>query len=119
MQRVEIPMKLPSLNEYVNACRRNKYAGAKMKADIENEMHWYLHNLPTFVGPVFIHFHWVEANKKRDLDNVCFAKKFILDTMVKVGILKDDNRNCVTGFTDTFEYAKEAKVILEISEVEG
>ena len=37
--------------------------------------------------------------------------------MVKAGKLKDDNRNCGTGFTDTFEYAKESKVVLEIKEV--
>jgi hypothetical protein len=37
--------------------------------------------------------------------------------MVKHGKLADDNRKCVTAFTDTFEYDKEAKVILEIKEV--
>jgi hypothetical protein len=37
--------------------------------------------------------------------------------MVKLGKLKDDNRNYVTGFTDTFEYGDETKVILEITEV--
>jgi hypothetical protein len=37
--------------------------------------------------------------------------------MVKCEKLKDDNRNCVTGFTDTFEYGSETKVILDIEEV--
>ena len=37
--------------------------------------------------------------------------------MVKAGKLQNDNRNCVTGFIDTFEYGKESKVILEIKEV--
>lgn len=27
----EIPLKLPSLNEYIRECRRNKFAGASMK----------------------------------------------------------------------------------------
>ena len=117
MIELEIPIKLPSLNQYINECRKNKYAGAKMKADVERDIGWYINTLPTYQKPLKIHFHWIEGNKKRDLDNVCFAKKFILDAMVKCGKLKDDNRNCVTGFTDTFEYAKETKVILEIEEV--
>jgi len=54
---------------------------------------------------------------KEEIDNVCFAKKFILDAMVKCNKLKDDNRKCVTAFTDSFEYGSEAKVILEIEEL--
>lgn len=72
--------------------------------------------LPVFTHPVQIHFHWVESNKRRDLDNICFAKKFILDALVKSGKLKDDNRKFVTAFRDTFEYGKESKVVLYISE---
>lgn len=115
--RVEIPLKLPSCNEYINACRYNKYAGAKMKREVEDAICLYINKLPKFKNPINIQFTWIEKNKKRDLDNVCFAKKFILDCMVKCGKLKDDNRNCVTGFTDTFEYAKETKVVLEITEI--
>ncbi len=115
--KLEIPYKLPSLNQYVNECRKNRYAGASMKAQIEKDLAWYINTLPTYKKAVKIHFHWIEGNKRRDLDNVCFAKKFILDCMVKCGKLKDDNRNCVTGFIDTFEYGKETKVILDIEEV--
>ena len=112
-----IPYKLPSLNQYINECRRNRYAGANMKAKVEKDLAIYINTLPKYQKPVKIHFHWVEGNKKRDLDNVCFAKKFILDCMVKCGKLKNDNRNCVTGFVDTFSYGDETKVILEITEI--
>ena len=115
--KIEIPMRLPSLNQYIFECRKNKYAGANMKKQIEKDLAWYINKLPRYDKPIQIHFHWIEENKRRDLDNVCFSKKFILDSMVKAGKLKDDNRNCVTGFTDTFEYGKESKVILEIKEV--
>ena len=117
MNRLEIPLKLPSLNQYINECRKNRYAGANMKRNIEQDIGFYINTLPKYQKPIKIHFHWIEGNKKRDLDNVCFAKKFILDSMVKAGKLKDDNRNYVTGFTDTFEYGNETKVILEITEV--
>lgn len=115
--KIEIPMRLPSLNEYINECRKNKFAGAKMKKQVEKDIGWFINKIPQYKRPIFIHFHWVEENKRRDLDNVCFAKKFILDSMVKAGKLADDNRNFVSGFTDTFEYAKESKVILEIKEI--
>lgn len=48
-----------------------------------------------------------------------FGKKFILDTMVKCGKLKNDNRKNVYAFTDEFEYGKENKVILTIEEQEN
>lgn len=115
---IEIPMKLPSLNDYIRVSRGNKYASAKMKSDIEEQIGFYIKDMPRFKEPIFVHFHWVEANKRRDLDNVAFAKKFILDAMVKFGKLADDNRKCVTGFTDTFEYGAEYKVIISIKEGE-
>lgn len=117
MNELEIPMKFPSLNQYINECRKNKFAGNKMKQEIENDIMYFINRLPQFKKPIQIHFHWIEGNKKRDLDNICFAKKFILDAMVKAGKLKDDNRKCVSGFIDTFEYGKETKVILKIKEV--
>ena len=112
-----IDMKLPSLNEYINLCRTNKYKAAKFKENIEADIALFLMRMPKYTTPVKIHFHWIEGNKRRDLDNICFAKKFILDAMVKAGKLKDDNRKCVTAFTDNFYYGYETKVILEIEEV--
>lgn len=116
MIRVEINMKLPSLNEYVNVCRTNKFKASKFKKNLEDDIMMFTNRLPRFENPVKIHFHWIEGNKRRDLDNICFAKKFILDALVKSGKLQDDNRKCVTAFTDTFEYGGETKVILEIEE---
>lgn len=113
----EIPMKLPSLNEYINECRRNRFAGATMKRKIETKISEYISELPTYDKPITITFTWIEENRRRDLDNVCFAKKFVLDAMVKSGKLHNDNRKYVTGFTDKFETGEKAKVILEIEEV--
>lgn len=113
---IEIPIKLPSCNEYINECRKNRYAGAEMKRSIENDICIFINKLPEFQNPVRINFTWIEANKKRDLDGICFGKKFILDALVKAGKLKNDNRKNVVGFTDSFEYAKENKIILEIEE---
>ena len=117
MKRVEIPLKLPSLNDYTKMCRADGRYANKVKQNLEQQIGFFLIQLPRFERPVKIRFTWVESNKRRDLDNICFAKKFILDAMVKYGKLKDDNRKCVTGFTDEFDYGDKNKVILEIEEL--
>lgn len=113
----EINMKLPSLNEYVNVCRTNKFEASSYKQRLETAIGLFIWDLPKFEKPVTIRFRWIEGNKRRDYDNVAFAKKFILDALVKAGKLKDDNRKCVRGFADTFEYGPETKVIIYITEV--
>ena len=112
----EIPIKFLSFNGYVDLCRKNRYQSAKYKRSIEDEIGWYIKRLPKF-NKVQIHFHWVEENKRRDLDNVCYAKKFILDALVKFGKLKDDSPKYVRAFRDTFGYSNKTKVIIEIEEV--
>lgn len=107
------------LNEYTKFNRTNKYAGAGAKKKEQQYIIWcikeQLGNLK-IDKPVEGKFIWIEENKRRDLDNVCFAKKFILDALVESGVLKDDNRKIVTNFRDYFEYAKKSKVIVELEE---
>ena len=88
------------LNEYTKYNRTNKYAGAEAK---KKEQQYII--------------TWIEENKRRDLDNICFAKKFILDALVEAGVLQDDNRKIVTNFTDSFEYSNSSKVIVELEEL--
>lgn len=63
----EINKRLPSYNEYSNANRKNRYAGAKMKKEIEIEIWAYiLEQLKQIKisNPIFITFTWIEENKK-------------------------------------------------------
>lgn len=112
-----IDVKLPSLNEYITECRRNRYAGNTMKREIQNILAVYLMDLPEFEKPVMIHFHWIENNRRRDLDNIAFGKKFILDALVECGKLKGDSQKYVVGFTDTFEIQDWPKIEIDIEEV--
>ena len=111
-----IPLKLPSLNDYIAACRQNAYKGAKMKRETEREIGFFVRRLRKYECPVTIRFLWIEKTAKRDLDNVAFAKKFILDAMVKNGKLPDDGQKWVKGFEDRFAHGDENKVILEVME---
>ena len=117
MIRIEIPLKLPSLNEYIKQINRNKCIGSSFKKQIQNDISWFMVGIKPIEKPVKIRFTWHEANNKRDLDNICSAKKYILDSMVEMGILKNDTRKYVNGFVDEFpEPRGEYKVILEIEE---
>lgn len=98
--------RLDNLNDYTNECRANKYAGNKCKArneeyitDFINEQLAGVH----FQGKTYLHFRWIEPNRNRDLDNVCFAKKFILDALVRSKVIETDGWRGVWGFTDEFD----------------
>lgn len=96
---------LPNLNEYTKACRANRYVGAKMKKEAEEMISWHIkQQIPEIHYDVVVclNFRWYEPNKKRDLDNICFAKKFILDALVRSGTIKTDSWRGVAGFTDDF-----------------
>ena len=96
---------LPNLNDYTKACRSNAYAGANMKKQAEKIIQIYIMQQLKevhFDGTVELAFRWYEPNKKRDLDNICFAKKFILDALVNNKIIVADSWRGVVGFTDKF-----------------
>lgn len=98
--------RLDNLNDYTRACRTDPRAGNRMKRQNEEIISGYIMQQlkgVQFEGRVYLHFRWVEANRNRDLDNVCFAKKFILDALVSNGVIETDGWRGVSGFTDEFD----------------
>lgn len=112
---------LDGLNNYTRACRGNKLAGANMKKHNEEIIGWYIAaQIPDihFEGVVELHFRWYEPNRKRDLDNIAFSKKFILDALVSSGTIKTDSWRGVVGFTDEFFIdAENPRIEVDIEEV--
>ena len=66
--------------------------------------------------PVRIVYRWIEVTKRRDKDNIAFAKKFIQDTLVKFGLLCNDGWGEIESYTDYFEIGVESGVIVTIYE---
>lgn len=99
-----IKHKLPGLNDYTRANRTGRFVGNDMKSSVEREIIYTAPNEPIEEYPVVVHFTWYEPNRRRDVDNVAFAKKFILDALVKKGVLSGDNPKYVVGFTDMVVY---------------
>lgn len=94
--------KLDGLNEYINACRTNRYKGAEMKKKNERLVMAYILQAVNFGEvyevkkyPIKLNINWYEPNNKRDIDNLVFATKFIQDSLVRTGILEDDSRKYI------------------------
>ena len=101
MNHFIIEDKLPSLNDVIGKNRTNRYMGAKLKRDIQDEIGQYI-RLAVLHGDAApqgkqctISITWHERTKKRDVDNIQSAQKFILDAMVEQGIIHDDSRKYV------------------------
>lgn len=98
--------RLPNLNDYTKANRTSPVVGNQMKQKQEEYIAGFILeqlNRVHFTGKTYLHFRWIEANRNRDLDNICFAKKFILDALVKNGVIETDGWRGVYGFTDEFD----------------
>lgn len=111
---------LPGLNEYTRACRTHYILGANMKADAEQLITLFINNqhLEPVKGKYRVFITWYEPNNKRDSDNVYFAKKFILDALVKAGIVEGDSRKYVNEFRDVIKTDKEnPRIVVEIETI--
>ena len=83
---------LLSLNEYIKIERGNKYAAANIKKSETRYCEICSKNRMKAVSdyPVDILVKWYTKGRK-DSDNVDFGIKFILDGMVKAGVLENDS----------------------------
>lgn len=112
-----IPGALPGLNEIISACRRNRYAGAQQKKRVESSIMAAIQSQCPGVSyscPVYLRITWVCADRRRDRDNIAAGKKFLLDAMVKAGLIRGDGWRDVVGFDDRFELG-DPRVIVSIT----
>lgn len=120
-QQFEIPLKFVSLNEYINKCKQSKGYPAqayKKKVQADIKACTKLAKMHRIKRPCFVTFTWYEGTRRRDKDNVRFAKKFILDALQEANILPNDNNDYIVGFADYFVYGKGQKVIVQIEEAD-
>lgn len=91
----------PSLNEYIAAERGHRQAAAQMKRDFTSVAQYAVtgEEPVDLRPPMSVTFVWYRKNALTDLDNVSFGQKFVLDGMVKAGIIRDDNMNMITKLT--------------------
>lgn len=116
--------RMQGLNDYIrdNRGNRGKYYGNKVKQAQTDDVAQQIIALgafPRFDTAVSIKFHWVEINARRDPDNFIFAKKFVLDGMVKAGVLPNDGMKNIAAFHETWEVDSDTNggVVVTVTEV--
>jgi len=121
-------MKQFTQNKYIDGERKNRFIGSKMKKSATK----YVREVVTqsmqdgikFDWPVKLAFDWYLPDKRIDMDNWSFLKKFIFDGMQTAKVRQDvflDNDNFANmrkGYTETFEIDRN-NPRLEIYEVES
>lgn len=123
MNRFVIYGKLPGLNEYTRTNRSNRFMANKMKQDIQKNICRYivmalrvtLEKVDRY--PIGLTIKWYEPNNRRDIDNITFGTKFILDSMVCMGIIEDDSRKYVDSIEHSvFTDKQNPRIEVEINE---
>ena len=118
--RLMFPFALPTLNEYINAERTNRYMAASIKKNTEQKLMLFIRGQTreSFNEPVFIKYRWIRKDARHDKDNIAFAKKFVQDALVKAGVLPNDGWKNIIGFKDEFELGEQNRLYVEITKGE-
>ena len=108
MIKFTISGRLPSLNDYINVCRHNKYKAAAFKKRIDTQIISEIRKqrIGKATTPVYIEFLWVEKDRRRDLDNIYSGKKYILDALQTAGVIPNDSQKYVVGLVDMIAFDK-------------
>jgi len=110
-----IPGTFPGLNDVIKTARGTRGRGsimgaARQKAQHTERVAWQAilqcRKAFSFNKPVFVEFLWIEQSRRRDPDNIASAKKFILDGLVKAGVLVNDGWSQIAGFSDSWTVDK-------------
>ena len=111
---IYIQYKFTALNKYTNVSRGNKYKSSSIKKRETEIARLHFLNSPPIKTPCRLKFTWIMTNKRMDLDNRSFSRKFILDGMVKANVIPDDSLKYVIGFQDEYELGAQDGVRIEV-----
>lgn len=111
-QKFFIPGKLPGANDITKANRSHWSIGSKQKKDVQKLICWHIKKAKLKpMKQIYIKYFWFEPNKKRDLDNITAAQKFINDSLVEMRIIENDGWDFVKGLWHHFEIKKDKESI--------
>lgn len=102
MYHVVIPGELPDLNTVINASKGHWGGYSKEKAQWTRHVALLCSTLPQLESCALA-FKWFVRNRRKDPDNIVFAKKYVLDGMVEAGVIQNDGWKEVVSFKDEWE----------------
>lgn len=119
-QTLVINSNLTDLNTYISQFNRNRYIANNTKQDDTMEVYWACKEqaIKPVKKKVRLEFIWYVKNRRKDPDNISsFARKALLDGMVKAGVLKDDGLDEIDSFSDKFIIDTEEQITIDIIDV--
>lgn len=112
--KATIPGSLPSMNEYSDAQRVNRYKGANMKKKAtylcRDAFLLATDGIGTFETidyQVVVDVVWYCKDRRKDPDNIISSLKFILDGLQKAEIIKGDGWRHISSIKPSWEVDKE------------
>jgi len=118
IQTFFIPGTLPGMNEIISASKK-RYNKIPYYSVIKNRYTSIIINAikAAQIKPVEqfkLDIEWAEINRKRDPDNIAAGIKFILDSLIKTGIIKNDGWAQNKGWTNHFIVDNQPKIKVNI-----
>jgi Holliday junction resolvase RusA-like endonuclease len=109
-----IQSQLPTLNDYIQKERGNWAAAAsiKKKGTMAVQLEVMSQNRKPIEGIVDVDLYWIVPDNRQDPDNVFFATKYILDGMVKAGVLKEDGRKNIRHISHKIKTIKGSRFVI-------
>ncbi len=112
-QSLWIPGPLPGLNDIVAAAK----IGGKGRVYSSQKLNWtdtikwiiYREKM-TPVKRAAVGFRWVETARRRDPDNIMAGQKYVLDSLVRAGVLTGDGWAQIAALSHTWELGASAGV---------
>lgn len=111
---------LPTANEQIKADRNPKYsAGSILKREATQLVALYAKSqLQGNYERIKLNITYYCINKKKDPDNIAFAKKYILDGLQEAGVIKNDGWSEISSWEESFKVdKKDPRIEVVITEV--
>lgn len=103
----KILSKLPTLNEYIEAERTNRFMASALKKKYTKLCAGYALQMPKLPDALYdLHIHWQVDNNRHDSDNIYYACKYLIDGVVSAGKLRGDGRKFIRNIHHTIETGK-------------
>jgi hypothetical protein len=113
-RRYIIQSQLPTLNDYIQKERGGWAAAAsiKKKGTEAVQLEVLSQNRSKIDGMVDVELYWIVPDNKQDPDNVFFATKYILDGIVKAGVLREDGRKNIRHISHKIRTIKNYRFVI-------
>lgn len=119
--KIVIKGELTDFNTYSDAERtsRQKAAKIKKKETYRVAAAFMPYRLAKPKLPISLKIRWICKNKRKDKDNIAFAKKFLFDGMQQAGVIPNDGWKEIGDWSEEFSIDKNnPRIEIEIEEME-